>query len=216
MPAANAEPKPLAASFLLSADRLSRCPPDDAPEVAFVGRSNAGKSSALNRLAGQRRLARVSKTPGRTQLMNFFAVASGGRLVDLPGYGYARAPKTRREAWGQAIDDYLHERLNLVGVVLVMDIRHPLRDADRHMVGWGTGRGKPILTLLSKADKLKRGARIAAARAVEMALGEGVSNGQLLGRVVPFSAPTGLGAGDALGILGKWLDAAGVRGEGGR
>ena len=216
MPAAHPQPKPLAASFLLSADQLTRCPPDDAPEIAFVGRSNAGKSSALNRLAGQRRLARVSKTPGRTQLMNFFAVASGGRLVDLPGYGYARAPKTRREAWGRAIEDYLQGRVNLVGVVLVMDIRHPLREADRHMIAWSAGRGKPLLALLSKADKLKYGARVNATRAVEKALAGGNENSERpLGHVAPFSATTGLGTANALAILRDWLvpQALGTQGD---
>ena len=203
MPAAT-PPRPLAATFLASAERLGQCPAADVPEVAFVGRSNAGKSSALNRLAGQRQLARVSKTPGRTQLINFFNVAEGGRLVDLPGYGYARAPKTRREAWGRAIDDYLNRRATLVGVVLVMDIRHALRPADEHMIAWSHHCGKPLLALLSKADKLKRGARAEATRAVVARLSDG-------GNVVPFSAVTGLGTADVLTILRSWTHPAGAR-----
>ena len=206
---ADSPPQPLTATFLLSAERLAGCPPPDAPEVAFVGRSNAGKSSALNRLTGQRGLARVSKTPGRTQLLNFFAVAGGGRLVDLPGYGYARAPKTRRDAWGRMINAYLSQRANLAGVVLVMDIRHPLRAADQHLVAWRAGTGTPLLALLSKADKLKRGPRLDVARAVEQALGEASSgNREACGQspgVVPFSAISGLGLADALAVIRGWL-----------
>lgn len=197
MPADNAPPRPLAATFLGSADRLATCPVDDAPEVVFVGRSNAGKSSALNRLAGQRNLARVSKTPGRTQLINFFTVADGGRLVDLPGYGYARASKTRREAWGRAVDEYLRQRPNVVGVVLVMDIRHPLRPADEHMIAWSESAAKRLLALLSKADKLKQGAREQARRAVAARMPNA--------EVVPFSASTGLGAAQVLTTLREWL-----------
>lgn len=201
VPADNPPPRPLAATFLASADRLARCPADDAPEAVFVGRSNAGKSSALNRLAGQRRLARVSKTPGRTQLINFFTVAGGGRLVDLPGYGYARASKTRREAWGRAVDEYLSARANVVGVVLVMDIRHPLREADEHMIAWIEQSGKQLLALLSKADKLKRGARAQALRSVAAGMPPG-------GEVVAFSALTGLGAVEAVATLREWLEPA--------
>lgn len=196
---ASASPPELAACFLCSADRLARCPADEEPEVAFVGRSNAGKSSALNRLSGQRRLARASKTPGRTRLINFFAVTGGGRLVDLPGYGYAQAPKSRRQAWGLAVDDYLNRRVNLRGVVLVMDIRHPLREADHDMIAWSESRAVPVLALLNKADKLKRHARLAGLRAVASRLPPS------LGKAVSFSARTGLGAAEALGVVRAWL-----------
>ena len=188
----------LACSFLVSADSLAGCPADDVPEVAFVGRSNAGKSSTLNRLAGRRNLARVSKTPGRTQLLNFFQVAEGGRLVDLPGYGYARAAKVRREAWGRAIDDYLNQRLNLVGLVLVMDARHPLQPFDKDMIRWCAERELPLLALLSKADKLKRGARAQALRQVQEEL---VGDATALA----FSAVDGLGAGEAVAFLRRRL-----------
>lgn len=164
------------------------------PEVAFVGRSNAGKSSTLNRLAGRKGLARVSKTPGRTQLINFFDVADGGRLVDLPGYGYARASKARREAWGRAIDSYLHERQSLAAIVLVMDARHPLQPFDRDMIAWCEGRGMPLLGLLNKADKLKRGAR---ARALATACAAMPPNGQ----AVLFSAASGLGSAEVLAAV---------------
>ena len=209
---ADSPPRPLTATFLLSAGQLAGCPPPDAPEVAFVGRSNAGKSSALNRLAGQRGLARVSKTPGRTQLLNFFAVAGGGRLVDLPGYGFASAPKTRRDAWGRAVDAYLNRRVNLAGVVLVMDIRHPLRAADQQLVAWGASTGTPLLALLSKADKLKRGPRLDAARGVEQTLREASAAAQQPAGLVPFSALTGLGLAEALAVIRAWLG-GGVVGE---
>lgn len=189
----------LTCSFLTSADSLTRCPPSDVPEVAFAGRSNAGKSSTLNRLAGQKKLARVSKTPGRTQLINFFDVASGGRLVDLPGYGYARASKTRRDAWGRAIDDYLNNRPNLVGLVLVMDARHPPQPFDEEMLAWCTQRHLPLLALLNKADKLKRGARTQTLRTVQAQMPESAS-------VLAFSATEGLGATEALAFLRSRLN----------
>ena len=189
----------LACSFLTSADDLARCPPSDEPEVAFAGRSNAGKSSTLNRLAGRKQLARVSKTPGRTQLINFFQVATGGRLVDLPGYGYARASKARRDAWGRAIDDYLNNRPNLVALVLVMDARHPLQPFDETMIAWCAERRLPLLTLLNKADKLKRGARAQTLRKVQSQMPEGAS-------ALTFSATEGLGAAEALAFLRSRLN----------
>ena len=184
----------LASTFLTSADRLERCPFDDAPEVAFVGRSNAGKSSTLNRLTGSRNLARVSKTPGRTRLINFFTVADGGRLVDLPGYGYAKAPKARREAWGRAIDDYLNQRANLVGVVLVMDVRRPLQPFDQDMMAWCGTRDMRLLALLNKADKLKRGARSQMLRTVQAGLNDRAW-------AMLFSAATGLGSAEAVAAV---------------
>ena len=168
------------------------------PEVAFVGRSNAGKSSTLNRLAGRRGLARVSKTPGRTQLINFFDVAGGGRLVDLPGYGYARAAKSRREAWGRTIDSYLEDRPNLAAIVLVMDVRHPLQPFDRDMIAWCRDCDMPLLALLNKADKLKRGRRARALAEVRAALPPN-------GRAVLFSAVSGLGCAEALVVVRRRL-----------
>ena len=180
---------PLSARFLTSASTLAQCPPDDEPEVAFAGRSNAGKSSTLNRLTGSRRLARVSKTPGRTRLINFFAVEGGGRLVDLPGYGYAKAGKAERARWSQAIDDYLTRREMLAAVVLIMDARHPLQPFDVQMLDWAAQTETPLLALLNKSDKLKQGARIAVHRAVARQLADtGV------GEAIPFSAASGLGA----------------------
>ena len=192
-PAPLAQP-PLEGESLTSADRLSACPPDDVPEVAFAGRSNAGKSSTLNRLTGRRHLARVSKTPGRTQLINFFAVAGGGRLVDLPGYGYARASKSRQQAYGAAVDEYLNRRDNLVGLVLVMDARHPMKPFDRDMIDWCPNRSMPLIVLLNKADKLKRAERARVLRSVEAGLPPSA-------RTLLFSAATGLGAAEAIGAV---------------
>ena len=193
---------PLAAEFLVSADRLERCPIDDEPEIAFVGRSNAGKSSALNRLAGARALARVGKTPGRTQLLNFFAVRGGGRLVDLPGLGYARVPQYRREAWGRTVDEYLNKRANLTLVVHVMDARRPLQRFDQTLIERCRERDAPLLALLTKADKLNRAARAQALRETRERLPGNAA-------VLLFSAQTGLGAGEALRMLRETLASAG-------
>ena len=145
---------PLAgARFLTSAAQLTQLPAPDRPELAFAGRSNAGKSRALNALCGQRQLARVSKTPGRTQLLNFFELAHG-RLVDLPGYGFAQAPKTLRDAWGELIEGYLDTRECLRGLVVIMDARRPLTAFDRMMLDWAGAARLPSHLLLTKADKL--------------------------------------------------------------
>jgi GTP-binding protein len=157
--------------FLLSAPHARAFPPDDRPEVAFAGRSNAGKSSALNVLCGRRKLARTSKTPGRTQALNFF-VAGDGRLVDLPGYGFARVPAAVRAAWQALVENYLARRQGLRGVILLMDSRHPLTDFDRQLLDWGAARGLAFHVLLTKADKLGRGARTRTLREVQAALPE--------------------------------------------
>lgn len=145
------------AEFLCSAERLSQCPADDGLEVAFAGRSNAGKSSALNTITQQRKLARTSKTPGRTQLINFFSLTEEYRLVDLPGYGYAKVPQSMRETWQKHLDQYLRERQALCGLVLMMDIRRPFTDFDVAMLDWGDAAQLPVHILLTKADKLKKG-----------------------------------------------------------
>jgi len=145
--------------FLTSAAGDRDLPAEEGPEVAIAGRSNAGKSSFLNRLAGHRQLARVSKTPGRTQLLNFFEIRSGGRLVDLPGYGYARATRDAQAAWQKSVNTYLSYRESLAGVILVMDIRHPFQPFDEEMLNWSAASELPLHILLNKADKLKSGAR---------------------------------------------------------
>ena len=148
------DPIRLSATFLTSAPNLKRCPPPDRAEVAFAGRSNAGKSSVLNRLTGNRRTAKVSKTPGRTQLINFFDVDSGGRLVDLPGYGYAKAGKGAQASWQQAVNEYLSFRDSLAGLVLVSDIRHPEQPFDLELIKWADASNLRLHVLLNKADKL--------------------------------------------------------------
>jgi GTP-binding protein len=146
------------ASFLTSAPSLRQCPPDSGAEVAFAGRSNAGKSSAINALTGQRKLARTSKTPGRTQLLNFFALDETRRLVDLPGYGFAQVPLAVKNEWQRNLDEYLSSRASLRGLVLLMDIRHPLQPFDTQMLEWAQRASMPMHVLLTKADKLNFGA----------------------------------------------------------
>ena len=145
------------AQFVTSAPTLKQCPPDNAREVAFAGRSNAGKSSALNALTGSSKLARTSKTPGRTQLINFFAIEENRYLVDLPGYGYAKVPEAMKIKWQKHLDDYLTNRESLVGVVLLVDIRHPMKEFDRMILRWSIESHMPLHILLTKADKLKSG-----------------------------------------------------------
>lgn len=146
------------AQFLTSAPSLRECPPEMGTEVAFAGRSNAGKSSAINRLTQNTKLARTSKTPGRTQLINYFTLGSDLlRLVDLPGYGYAKVPMATKLEWQANLSEYLQERETLVGLVLLMDIRHPLQEFDTMMLGWSISVNMPVHILLTKCDKLKRG-----------------------------------------------------------
>lgn len=146
------------AQFLKSAAQLHQSPPDEGIEVAFAGRSNAGKSSALNALCGQKSLARASKTPGRTQLLNYFSLDETRRLVDLPGYGYAKVPEEVKRQWQKSLADYIEHRQCLRGLILLMDIRHPLKEFDLQMLQWNTHHGLPTHILLTKADKLKKGA----------------------------------------------------------
>ncbi|ARG96310.1 ribosome biogenesis GTP-binding protein YihA/YsxC [Legionella micdadei] len=145
------------AVFLKSAARVSQLPPDEGFEVAFAGRSNAGKSSALNCLTGIKQLARTSKTPGRTQLINLFGIDESRRLVDLPGYGYAKVAQHIKEDWQQNLAHYLEVRQCLRGLILLMDCRHPLKELDQMMVDWAIRRQLPVHILLTKSDKLSRG-----------------------------------------------------------
>ncbi len=146
------------AKFILSASKLSEAPEDIGKEVAFAGRSNAGKSSAINTLTRQNTLARISKTPGRTQLLNFFKIDEQRKFVDLPGYGYAKVPLTVKKKWHQMMETYLHKRNALCGIILVMDVRHPLTDFDMQMIEWCEHTQLPLHILLTKADKLNYGA----------------------------------------------------------
>ncbi len=187
--------------FLTSADTLAQMPADRGAEVAFAGRSNAGKSSALNTLTGVRALARTSKTPGRTQLVNFFALHGDRRLVDLPGYGYARVPEATRRHWEKLLDGYLRTRASLKGLVIIMDARHPLTPLDHQFLDWCQVADMPAHVLLSKADKLTRGAATQTLRTVERSLAAaypGVT-------VQLFSAQTRLGLAQAYTVLGDWL-----------
>ncbi len=146
------------ARFLKGVARLSALPPDTGAEVAFAGRSNAGKSSVINALTGQASLARISKTPGRTQLLNFFVLDDAHRLVDLPGYGYASVPIAVKRRWASLVEGYLIERRSLAGVVLIMDVRRPFTQADSQLVDWCRDARVASHVLLNKADKLSRGA----------------------------------------------------------
>jgi len=201
-PASQEDTPRLTLSFMTSAPDLASCPADEAPEVAFAGRSNAGKSSVLNRLSGSRQTAKVSKTPGRTQLLNFFSVRDGGgavddgRLVDLPGYGYAKAGRKEQARWQAAVNEYLSHRDNLVALVLVMDIRHPLQAYDLEVIEWATASQLPMLILLNKADKLKYGIRQRTLKTVS-----GQLQNRPLVRIIAFSAVTGLGLPELLDFL---------------
>jgi GTP-binding protein len=189
------------ARFLTAATRIEQAPPDAGSEVAFVGRSNAGKSSAINALCHQKALARTSKTPGRTQQLVFFELDAERRLVDLPGYGYARVSEVVKLQWQAQLARYLELRVSLAGLVIVMDIRHPLADFDRQMLGWGLRRGLPILALLTKADKLSRGA---AAATLAKVRGEAVALGGEV-HCEPFSALERAGIEPVQARLDLWL-----------
>jgi GTP-binding protein len=191
------------AQFLTSAAKLAQCPPDTGTEVAFAGRSNAGKSSCINVLTDNRHLARASKTPGRTRLINFFALneAASQRLVDLPGYGYAKVSQEMKEEWQRHLENYLRERETLRGLVLLMDIRHPLKDFDINMLDWAESTELPVHCVLTKADKLNRGPAQQALLQVRK---------QLSARTVPvsvqlFSAPSKQGVDTLAATLGRWL-----------
>jgi GTP-binding protein len=191
------------ATYLLSAHTPRQLPEDGGFEVAFAGRSNAGKSSGLNALVNHNRLARVSKTPGRTQQLVFFQVQPARYLVDLPGYGYAKVPQDLQAHWQAFIDRYFRTREALKGLVVVMDIRHPLKDYDRQMLGYAVQRGLPAHALLTKADKLGRGQQGNALQAVKKelfsAFGDTVS-------VQTFSAESKQGVEEARAIVSGWLD----------
>lgn len=190
------------AAFLTSAPKLRLCPPDTGAEVAFAGRSNAGKSSAINALTRQRQLARASKTPGRTQLMNFFRLDDDRRLVDLPGYGYAAVPMALKEDWQTHLGQYLRERVCLRGLILLMDVRHPLTEFDTAMLDWAETRALPVHILLTKADKLNRGPANSTLHNVRRALKDAGCDAT----VQLFSALKGQGMTDVADVLGRWMD----------
>ena len=195
---------PLPFRFVLSADHVDRLPPSPA-EVAVVGRSNVGKSSLLNAIAGRQQLARTSKTPGRTQQLVYFGLPphEGKYLVDLPGYGYAKVPQDLQAHWQAFLDGYFGSRMALAGLVVVMDIRHPLKDYDRQMIGYAMRRGLPAHALLTKADKLSRGAAMHTLQAVRMelsrAFGDSVS-------VQTFSGESKQGVEELRKVVAGWLE----------
>ncbi len=191
------------AVFLTTVAHLRDLPRDAVREVAFAGRSNAGKSSAINTLAGRVRLAFVSKTPGRTQHLNYFALAEGRYFVDLPGYGYAKAPEGIRSQWEGLVGPYLGKREQLVGLVVIMDIRRPLTDLDLRLIDWFRPTGRPIHILLSKADKLSRQEQTTVLRAVKAELATWGDAG--LYSVQLFSSLKRTGVDEAEAVLGNWL-----------
>ena len=186
------------AVFIKSAARPADFPPDTGREVAFVGRSNSGKSTAVNVITGARKLARVSKTPGRTQLLNFFSLGEERRLVDLPGYGFARVAPDVQALWRRSLEAYLSTRASLMGLVVTMDIRRGLTPLDDTLLRWLEPRELPVAVLLTKADKLSRGAGIAQERAVQKAVGAAV-------KLTRFSALTGDGVPQAQAWIEAWL-----------
>ena len=189
------------ARFLISASQLSQLPKNQGIEVAFAGRSNAGKSSALNTLTWQKNLARTSKTPGRTQLINLFALDDHRRLVDLPGYGYAKVAEAVRENWQQTLSEYLQQRDSLKGLVLLMDCRHPLKDLDQTMIQWCQDSQLPCHLVLTKSDKLSRQQQLQIKRDVESA----VANSPELFSVQLFSALNRDGLEELTRKLDQWF-----------
>ena len=188
--------------FEFGAHNLKQLPPDAGIEVGFAGRSNAGKSSALNAIADQKALARTSKAPGRTQQINYFPLDEERRVVDLPGYGYAKVPEALKRHWQQTLGRFLERRRALQGLVLVMDVRHPLKEYDRQMLDWCHHRAMPVHCLLTKADKLGRGPAQATLHAVRKELeadyGPAVS-------VQLFSALKKQGVEEARAVLDRWF-----------
>jgi GTP-binding protein len=192
------------AKFLKSAGSLRDMPADSGFEVAFAGRSNAGKSSALNALAAHKGLARVSKTPGRTQLLNVFTVDDERRLVDLPGYGYAKVPVGVRDQWRGMVDGFLRSREALKGLVLIMDSRHPLKDYDRQMLDYAEAIAKPCHVLLTKSDKLSRNESARTLALVRAELGaDGTPEARVSVQLFSATAKTGLD--EARAVVSRWL-----------
>ena len=189
------------ACYVISAHKLQQLPPDEGFEVAFAGRSNAGKSSAINTLADQKSLARTSKTPGRTQQIVIFDIDSERRIADLPGYGYANVPAKLKAHWQQVMQKYFEQRQCLKGVVLVMDIRHPMREFDQQMLNWCSVTRVPCHLLLPKSDKLKRGPAQAALLKVRKMLPPGAT-------AQVFSSKSRAGLTELISRLNEWYEIA--------
>jgi len=194
------------AKFITSANHINELPEDDGLEIAFAGRSNAGKSSAINSLSRQNRLAYVSKQPGRTQLVNFFEIEERKYLVDLPGYGYAKVPESMRKHWQKTLPTYLQQRQSLVGLVIVMDIRNPMTALDINMLDWFAPRQKPIHVLLTKCDKLSKDKQNRTLFSVQKELENQWSTFyQTPCTVQLFSSLKKIGLEEADGVLETWL-----------
>jgi len=191
------------ADFATTAAEWRQLPRDGAPEVAFAGRSNSGKSSAINVLTQRKRLAYVSRTPGRTQHINFFRLPSGALLADLPGYGYAAVPAAMQRQWRGFLARYLTERSTLVGLVLVMDARHPLTELDLRMLGWFVPTGRPVHALLTKADKLSPAEQRRALREARSVIERDFGDAQV--SIQLFSAEAHIGIPEAENAVGAWL-----------
>jgi len=189
------------ATFTISAPDIRKLPEDNGIEVAFAGRSNAGKSSALNTLTNQKGLARTSKTPGRTQLINVFEIGNNKRLIDLPGYGFAKVPLEMKKKWQAALGEYLEKRQSLKGLVVLMDIRHPLKDLDMDLIEWAVDGDLPVLALLTKCDKLSLGKRSTEVLKVKKVLD--ALNGNV--RVQAFSSLKRTGSEQADTIICDWF-----------
>jgi len=188
------------ARFLQSASTVHNCPPDEGSEIAFAGRSNAGKSSAINAITNNKKLARTSKTPGRTQLINFFSLSSPGkRLVDLPGYGFAKVSLDLKAQWGKHLNAYLQERNALTSLVLIMDIRKPMTDFDEMLLDWTDQCQLPTVILLTKADKLKFGP----AKQVMLKVKKQLENHSSLHKVILFSSTKKQGVEEARATLSE-------------
>ncbi|MDC0611199.1 ribosome biogenesis GTP-binding protein YihA/YsxC [Vibrio sp.] len=187
--------------FITSAPDIRHLPADEGIEIAFAGRSNAGKSSSLNKLTNQRSLAKTSKTPGRTQLINLFEVAPGCNIVDLPGYGFAQVPIEMKKKWQKSLGEYLQQRQSLKGLVVLMDIRHPMKDLDQQLIFWAVECQIPVQVLLTKADKLKSGAR--KAQVLKIKKDAIVFGGEVY--VDAFSSQNGLGVDTLRSRLDSWF-----------
>ncbi|MGD8583314.1 MAG: ribosome biogenesis GTP-binding protein YihA/YsxC [Gammaproteobacteria bacterium] len=190
------------ATFLISAGKADQFPQGEGAEVAFAGRSNAGKSSAINTLCGNKGLAKTSKTPGRTRLINFFALDEQRRLVDLPGYGYAKVPEKMKLEWERLMTAYLQQQQSLRGLVIIMDIRHPMKEFDWQMLDWCHYYHLPAHILLTKADKLKRGAQQSSLLAVRKLLQESGADAT----VQTFSALKQTGLDELVAKLNEWFE----------
>jgi GTP-binding protein len=190
------------AVFVCSAFKLQQAPKDTIREVAFAGRSNAGKSSAINAITGNRKLARTSKVPGRTQSINFFSLSENRMLVDLPGYGYAKVSEKIKLQWQDLLQRYLTQRSSLHGLILVMDIRHPLTEFDMQMLGWCHHNNLPVHVLLTKSDKLNRGPAHNVLHKVSRTLDEQ----GFAATVQLFSAQASVGVEQVHAVLDQWLD----------